>query len=57
MAAIRGAKRDAALLIGCTDVAGRWDVVTVTHALTQLADTVVEAALNWLILEPRDRAG
>jgi glutamate-ammonia-ligase adenylyltransferase len=56
MAAIRHAKRDAALLIGCADLAGRWDVIQVTRALTLVADAILQEALNWLLLEAR-RAG
>jgi glutamate-ammonia-ligase adenylyltransferase len=49
MAALRCAKRRAALGIALADIAGRWDVSAVTQALTRLADAAVKGALRFLL--------
>jgi glutamate-ammonia-ligase adenylyltransferase len=46
---LRRLKSEAALLIALADLAGVWDVVQVTHALTEFADTAVRAALRYLL--------
>ena len=46
MAALRGAKREAALAIAAADIAGWWNLGEVTQALTQFADASVKAALR-----------
>jgi len=49
MEAGRIAKRRVALLAALADVSGAWPLESVTSALTRLADTVIEAACNWLL--------
>jgi [glutamine synthetase] adenylyltransferase / [glutamine synthetase]-adenylyl-L-tyrosine phosphorylase len=49
MAALRGAKREAALAIAAADIAGWWNLGEVTQALTQFADASVKAALRFLL--------
>ena len=49
MAALRRAKREAALLIALADIGGIWDVVAATEALTRFADAAVRAALAFLL--------
>ena len=44
--ALREAKRRVALLAALADLAGVWPLMTVTGALTQLADTATDAALR-----------
>ena len=56
MAALRRAKREAALLIALADIGGIWDVVAATEALTRFADAAVRAALAFL-LRKHARAG
>lgn len=51
MAAIRKAKRDAALTIALADIAGVWGWEDVTRAITALADACVREALRFLLLE------
>ncbi|MCF6304012.1 MAG: glutamine-synthetase adenylyltransferase, partial [Rhodobacteraceae bacterium] len=46
---LRIAKRRAALLIALADLGGIWDLKQVTKALTDLADTVVQKALEFLV--------
>ena len=56
MAALRTAKRRAALAIALADIAGVWDVDEVTRALTRFADACVQGALRFLLREAaRDR--
>ncbi len=49
MRALRGAKREAALLIALADIGDAWDVVATTEALTRFADAAVRAALAFLL--------
>ena len=46
---LRQNKSKAALLIAMADVAGIWDVVQVTAALTQFADACLNASINFLL--------
>ena len=48
-AALRLAKREAALLIALADIGGVWDVVATTEALTRFADAALGAALAFLL--------
>ncbi|MEO8241291.1 MAG: glutamine-synthetase adenylyltransferase [bacterium] len=48
---LRQAKRRVALWTGLTDLAGVWDLATVTRALTDLADTSVDLCLRRLVGE------
>src|SRR5438477_345871 len=58
----RGAKAEAALLIGLADIGGVWPVERVTRALTEFADAALGAATRHLLrgaaslgkLKPRD---
>jgi len=47
--ALRRMKSEAALLIALCDLGGVWPVMQATHALTQVADTAVDAALRYLL--------
>src|SRR4029079_1611106 len=49
MSALRQMKSEASLLIAIADIGRVWDVPQVTHALTQLADTAVGAAVRYLL--------
>lgn len=49
MAYLRRSREEAALLIGLSDLAGRWQVMRVCEALTQFADAAVHAAVRWLL--------
>ncbi|HEY1633014.1 MAG TPA: bifunctional [glutamine synthetase] adenylyltransferase/[glutamine synthetase]-adenylyl-L-tyrosine phosphorylase [Rhizomicrobium sp.] len=49
MAALRRAKRRAALAIAAADIAGEWDLDRVTGSLTRFADACVGASLRWLL--------
>jgi [glutamine synthetase] adenylyltransferase / [glutamine synthetase]-adenylyl-L-tyrosine phosphorylase len=61
---LRRLKADAALLIALADIGGVWSVVRATRALTELADTAVASAVQFLLadlardgrLAPRDKA-
>jgi len=57
MSALRIAKREAALAIALADIAGVWDVETVTKALTEFADACVKGALRFLLREAAIAAG
>ena len=50
-AALRQAKRRAALLAGLCDLGGVWRLEEVTGALTALADTAVDLSVKWLVAE------
>jgi glutamate-ammonia-ligase adenylyltransferase len=54
MRLLRRAKADVGLAIALADIAGVWDLIEVTRALTELADMAVESALGFLL---RDAAG
>ena len=64
MAALRAAKRRAALAIALADLAGDWNLEAVTGALSRFADGAVQGALRFLlaqaaahaVLEERDPA-
>src|SRR5215472_1519710 len=63
MALLRRLKQEATLLIALLDIGGVWEVVSVTRALTELADHAVATALRFVLsaaaadgkLNPRDR--
>src|SRR5690348_11987595 len=46
MAALRQAKRRAALAIALADISGAWDVAAVTGALSRFADAAVKGSLR-----------
>ena len=56
MAALRRAKRKAALAIAFADIAGDWDIKQVTRALTEFADVCVSGALRFLLRQAAIRA-
>jgi [glutamine synthetase] adenylyltransferase / [glutamine synthetase]-adenylyl-L-tyrosine phosphorylase len=56
MRLLRIMKAEAALLIALADIGGLWDVMRVTAALTEVADTAVTAALRH-VLRQAARAG
>ncbi|HEY7458053.1 MAG TPA: bifunctional [glutamine synthetase] adenylyltransferase/[glutamine synthetase]-adenylyl-L-tyrosine phosphorylase [Xanthobacteraceae bacterium] len=49
MRALRTMRRQAALLIAIADIGGVWPVVEVTRALTEVADTAIDAAVCYLL--------
>jgi len=49
MRLLRRMKAEAALLIGLADIGGVWPIMQVTQALTELADTAVSGAVNFLL--------
>ena len=57
MRVLRRTKNEAALLIAIADIGGVWPVMQVTRALTELADTMVQAAVRFLLSDAarRDR--
>jgi glutamine synthetase adenylyltransferase len=64
MRLLRRMKAEAALLIALADIGGVWPVMRATHALTELADTAIRAAVRFLLrdaaargrLKPADRS-
>ncbi|MEM9060938.1 MAG: bifunctional [glutamine synthetase] adenylyltransferase/[glutamine synthetase]-adenylyl-L-tyrosine phosphorylase [Pseudomonadota bacterium] len=52
---LRSAKSRAALLIALADLGGVWPLMTVTNALTSLADTCAETTARWLLAQELDR--
>jgi [glutamine synthetase] adenylyltransferase / [glutamine synthetase]-adenylyl-L-tyrosine phosphorylase len=64
MRLLRRMKAEAALLIALADIGGVWPVIRATHALTDLADTAVDAATRFVLAEaaragrltPKDKA-
>ncbi|HTQ12899.1 MAG TPA: bifunctional [glutamine synthetase] adenylyltransferase/[glutamine synthetase]-adenylyl-L-tyrosine phosphorylase [Rhizomicrobium sp.] len=56
-AALRIAKRRAALAIAMADVGGLWDLDSVTDALTRFADAAVGTALRFLLRNAAAQAG
>jgi [glutamine synthetase] adenylyltransferase / [glutamine synthetase]-adenylyl-L-tyrosine phosphorylase len=52
---LRFRKSQAALLIAIVDLAGIWDVIEVTRALSMFADACVNAAVNQLLREAADQ--
>ena len=57
MAALRQAKRRAALAIALSDIAADWDLQAVTAALSRFADAVVRGALRFLLTREAARTG
>ncbi len=55
MADLRRAKRRASLLIGLSDLSGRWPLPRVCEALSDLADGVLDAAIGHLFLRAAAR--
>ena len=51
MQALRHAKAKASLLIALADLGGIWSVEEVTAALTRFADAMLNAAINWLLID------
>ena len=49
MRLLRRMKSDAALLIALADIGGVWDVMRVVRALTDVADTAIGAAVDYLL--------
>ncbi len=49
MRLLRRMKSEAALLIALADIGGVWDVVRVTRALTEVADTAIGTAVDYLL--------
>ncbi len=56
MRALRHAKARASLLIALVDLGGIWTIEEITAALTRFADAMLNAAINWLLLDAA-RAG
>ena len=56
MAILRRAKRQMALATAMADIAGVWDVETVTNHLTRFADASVRGALRFLLREAGRKA-
>ncbi len=56
MQLLRRMKAEAALLIALADIGGVWPVMRAAHALTDLADTAVDAAVRFALAEAT-RAG
>ena len=54
MRLLRDMKAEAALLIALADIGGVWEVMRVTEALTELADTAVTLAVRHLLRRRRD---
>jgi [glutamine synthetase] adenylyltransferase / [glutamine synthetase]-adenylyl-L-tyrosine phosphorylase len=52
---LRRLKTDAALLIALVDIGGVWPVARVTDALTELADTALKIAVDFLLREAAER--
>jgi glutamate-ammonia-ligase adenylyltransferase len=57
MAALRRAKRCAALAIALADISGDWPLQMVTDSLTRFADAAVQGALRFLLAQAAARAG
>ena len=51
MRALRHAKAKASLLIALADLGEIWSVEEVTAALTRFADAMLNAAINWLLID------
>jgi glutamate-ammonia-ligase adenylyltransferase len=49
MRSLREVKAQAALLVALADIGGLWEVMRVTRALTEVADTAVGAAVHYLL--------
>jgi len=57
MQALRQMKAEASLLIAVADIGGIWDVATVTHRLTEVADTAVASAIRFLLRQAGPKRG
>ncbi|HEX4157634.1 MAG TPA: bifunctional [glutamine synthetase] adenylyltransferase/[glutamine synthetase]-adenylyl-L-tyrosine phosphorylase [Rhizomicrobium sp.] len=57
MAVLRRAKRQMALATAMADIAGIWDVETVTNHLTRFADASVGGALRFMLREAARKSG
>ena len=57
LAALRIAKRRAALGVALADIAGAWDLKAVTGALSRFADAAVQGALRFLLSHAARRDG
>src|SRR3954454_23105812 len=55
MRLLRRMKAEAALLIALADIGGVWPGMQVTHAVTELADTAVRAAVRFMLREAAAR--
>ncbi len=55
MTRLRHLKAEASLLISLCDLADVWDVMTITRALTRLADSSVQCALHFLLRQEEAR--
>ena len=55
MRLLRQMKADGALLIAITDLGGVWPITQLIEAQTRLADTAVDAAVRYLLMDPRIR--
>ncbi len=55
MRLLRRMKAEAALLIGIADIGGVWPVMEVIRRLTELADTAVSAAVEYLLADAQRR--
>jgi glutamate-ammonia-ligase adenylyltransferase len=55
MRLLRRMKAEAALLIALADIGGVWPVMRVTRALTELADTAVNGAVDFLLADAARR--
>jgi glutamate-ammonia-ligase adenylyltransferase len=55
MRILRRMKAEAALLIALADISGAWPLARITHALTDVAETALGAAVRFLLAEAADR--
>ena len=55
MRILRRVKAEAALLIAIADIGGAWPVARITHALTDVAETALSAAVRFLLAEAAER--
>jgi glutamate-ammonia-ligase adenylyltransferase len=56
MRALRRMRREAALLVALADIGGVWSVAEFTRALTSVADTAVNAAVDFLLRQAQAAA-
>jgi glutamate-ammonia-ligase adenylyltransferase len=55
MRILRRMKAEAALLIALADIGGAWPFARITHALTDVAETALSAAVRFLLAEAAER--
>jgi len=55
MRILRRMKAEAALLIALADIGGIWPLERITEALTEVAETALQAAVHFLLTEAADR--